>query len=83
MEMELLPPFETMQLPLPEKKIKRHWGFFFSSALCLLYKLLGFRNSIEKIHNAGFRSSSDIWGLQEDEEFILEFCVSVASSKDK
>lgn len=72
-----------MQLLPPEKKIKMHRGFFFRSASCLLYKLLGFRNSIEKFHNAGFRSSSDTWGLQEDEEFILEFWVSVASSKDK
>lgn len=44
MEMELLPPFEIMQLLLPEKKIKMHRGFFFRSASRLPCKLLGFRN---------------------------------------
>lgn len=65
MEMELLPPFEISQLLPPERKIKMHCRFFFRPAFCLLYKLLGFHNNIEKIHNTGLKSSSEVWGLGE------------------
>lgn len=65
MEMELLPPFEISQLLLPEKKIKMHCRFFLQTCLLLTVQLLGFHNNIEKIHNTGLKSSSEVWGLGE------------------
>lgn len=41
MDTEWLPPFEIVQLLLSQKRLKFIGVFFFISALCSLYKLVG------------------------------------------